>query len=48
MPLYKEVTIPMEEIGVDLDIPLLEQAKQQITNDLELNKDIVIKSILTC
>lgn len=46
MPLYKEVTIPMEEIGVDLDIPLLEQAKEQITKDLEQNKNIVVKSIL--
>lgn len=46
MPLYKEVTIPMEEIGVDLDIPLLEQTRDQIIKDLEENKNIVIKSIL--
>ena len=46
IPLYKEVTIPMEELGVDLDIPLLEQTRDQIIKDLEQNKNIVIKSIL--
>lgn len=46
MPLYKEVTIPMEELGVDLDIPLLEKTRDEITKDLEENKNIVIKSIL--
>ena len=47
MPLYKEVTVPMEELGVDLDIPLLEKIKDEITADLEKNKQIVIKSILS-
>jgi DNA polymerase I-like protein with 3'-5' exonuclease and polymerase domains len=46
MPLYREVTIPMEELGVHLDIPLLEQTRDQIIKDLEENKNIVIKSIL--
>ncbi len=46
MPLYKEVTVPMEELGVDLDIPLLEKTRDEITRDLEENKNIVIKSIL--
>jgi len=46
MPLYKEVTIPMEEIGVDLDLPLLYKIREEITADLEKNKQIVIKSIL--
>lgn len=46
MPLYKEVTIPMEELGVHLDIPLLEKTRDEITKDLEENKNIVIKSIL--
>ncbi len=46
MPLYKEVTIPMEELGVDLDIPLLEKTRDEITRDLEENKNIVMKSIL--
>lgn len=46
MPLYREVTIPMEEIGVDLDLPLLHKVREEITADLEKNKQIVIKSIL--
>ena len=46
MPLYREVTIPMEELGVDLDLPLLEKMKKEITEDLEKNKNIVMKSIL--
>jgi len=46
MPLYREVTIPMEELGVDLDLPLLNKIKDEITADLEKNKEIVIKSIL--
>jgi DNA polymerase I-like protein with 3'-5' exonuclease and polymerase domains len=46
MPLYKEVTIPMEELGVDLDLPLLNQIKEEITADLEKNKRIVMNSIL--
>ena len=46
MPLYKEVTVPMEELGVDLDLPLLNKIKDEITADLENNKRIVINSIL--
>jgi DNA polymerase I-like protein with 3'-5' exonuclease and polymerase domains len=46
MPLYKEVTIPMEEMGVDLDIDLLLQTKEEILKDLEENKKIVLKSLI--
>jgi DNA polymerase I-like protein with 3'-5' exonuclease and polymerase domains len=46
MPLYKEVTVPMEELGVALDLPLLEKTRDEIIKDLEENKNIVIKSIL--
>lgn len=46
MPLYKEVTVPMEELGVDLDLPLLYRMKEEIIKDLEKNKRIVISSIL--
>lgn len=46
MPLYKEVTVPMEELGVDLDMDLLYKTRDDITNDLQNNKQIVIKSIL--
>jgi len=46
MPLYKEVTIPMEEMGVDLDIDLLLETKEEIIKDLAKNKKIVLDSIL--
>ena len=47
MPLYKEVTVPMEEFGVALDIPLLEKTREDIINDLQANKKFVIDSILS-
>ena len=34
MPLYREVTIPMEEGGVPLDLELLKQAQTDISSDL--------------
>lgn len=46
MPIYREVTIPMEERGIKLDIPLLEKAKKEIIEDLEKNKKVVIESLL--
>jgi DNA polymerase I-like protein with 3'-5' exonuclease and polymerase domains len=46
MPLYREVTIPMEEMGVDLDLELLEETKKEIIEDLQKNKKIVLDSIL--
>lgn len=47
MPIYKEVTIPMEELGVDLDMELLEETHKNIVADLEENKSIVMKSLLS-
>ena len=46
MPLYKEVTIPMEEMGVDLDMELLKETREAIILDLEENKKIVMESLL--
>lgn len=46
MPLYKEVTIPMEDHGIALDIPLLEKAKKEITEDMEKQKRVVIDTLL--
>ena len=41
MPLYKEVTIPMEMLGIPLDIKGLEQQKIDITTDInKLEKEI--------
>jgi len=34
MPLYKEVTIPMESCGIPLDMPLLQASKEEIENDI--------------
>lgn len=34
MPLYKEVTIPMEEVGIRLDTPRMESALHAINKDL--------------
>ena len=46
MPVYREVTVPMESYGVELDMELIEQTHKEISEDLEANKDIVMKSLL--
>ena len=46
MPIYREVTLPMEMLGVDLDMDLLNQVNEEITEDLKKNKEIVMKSLL--
>ncbi len=41
LPLYKEVTIPLEEVGIQVDIPKLNQALVDINQDLvELEAEI--------
>lgn len=47
MPLYKYVTIPMETRGVKLDIPLLEQSKKEIQEDIELLETRVLDELST-
>ena len=37
MPIYKEVTVPMEEYGVDLDMELLDKTNEEIKADLARN-----------
>ena len=46
MPIYREVTIPMEDYGVDLDMDLLEETHKNILRDLDENKGVVMKSLL--
>ena len=46
MPIYREVTLPMEMMGVDLDMDLLNKVNVEITDDLKKNKEIVMKSLL--
>lgn len=46
MPLYKHVTITMEEKGVELDMNLLLSTKKQIEKDIELLKKKVIDKLM--
>lgn len=46
MPIYREVTVPMESHGVDLDIELIEKVHSEIVLDQKENKEIVMKSLL--
>ena len=47
MPIYREVTIPMEAAGVDLNVDLIEKTYTEISQDLLKNKEIVMKSLLS-
>lgn len=46
MPVYKEVTIPMEKHGIRLDIPLLQETREKITKDLEEQAQAVTRELL--
>lgn len=46
MPLYREVTIGMEDRGVKLDIPVIEQAYADINKKIEEYKSSVIGDLL--
>jgi len=46
MPIYREVTVPMEAYGVDLDMDLLNKIHDEILEDQKKNKEIVMKSLL--
>ena len=46
MPIYREVTVPMEAYGVDLDNELIEKIHTEIVEDQKENKEIVMKSLL--
>lgn len=46
MPVYREVTIPMEEHGIRLDIPLLEETRNKIAVDLEEQATLVVQELL--
>ena len=46
MPIYREVTVPMEAYGVDLDVDLLEKVHDEIVEDQKKNKEIVMKSLI--
>ena len=46
MPIYREVTVPMESYGVELDTELIEKIHDEIVEDQKKNKEIVMKSLL--
>ena len=46
MPLYRDVTIPMEQSGVKLDIELISNTHQRLTEDMNKYYDLVIKELL--
>jgi DNA polymerase I-like protein with 3'-5' exonuclease and polymerase domains len=46
MPLYKEVTIPMEENGVAINMELLQNTKDEIEEDILALRENVISSLM--
>ena len=46
MPLYKEVTIPMEEKGVKLDLETIKTTKKEIALELEKYHQLVIEELM--
>jgi len=46
MPLYKEVTIKMEESGVCLDLDLLRKSKEDIAVDMQKYADLAIEELV--
>ena len=46
MPLYKEVTIPMEQVGIKLDMQLIESSRANIIEKLQEYSDLVMKVLL--
>ena len=46
MPLYRTVTIQMEEVGAALDMDLIKQIDKEITADIEVLKDEVISALM--
>ena len=47
MPLYREVTVPMEEHGVRVDVLLMEKIKHKILIDLDHYSELVVKALLS-
>lgn len=47
MPLYKEVTIPMEELGVKLDLGLINSQNEEIQKDIAILESKITAALLT-
>ena len=46
MPVYREVTIPMEEHGIRLNVALIQETQNNIKKDLEEQSTLVVKELL--
>jgi len=46
MPVYREVTIPMEEHGIRLDVALIQETQNNIAKDLEEQYTLVVQELL--
>ena len=46
MPVYREVTIPMEEHGIRLDVKLIQETQNNIKRDLQEQATAVVKELL--
>ena len=46
MPLYREVTVPMEEHGVRLNVALIEETRDRIIKDLQEQSELVVTELL--
>ena len=47
MPIYREVTVPMEEYGVDLDMDLIKKTREDIVTEMANRKETVVKAIMS-
>jgi DNA polymerase I-like protein with 3'-5' exonuclease and polymerase domains len=47
MPLYREVTIPMEEVGVKLDVETMKKADLDITEEMNKRSKAVVTELLS-
>ena len=47
MPLYREVTIPMEEVGVKLDVETMKKADLDITEEMNKRSRAVVTELLS-
>lgn len=46
MPVYKEVTIPMEMVGMKIDLDLIKSSRAKIIEELQKYSDLVTKELL--
>lgn len=46
MPLYREVTIPMEDKGVRIDVELIRESRERIIADMTKYHDLVVEDLL--